>query len=179
MSTTKAPDLSSLTDDQLGRARLVAQRTVNVGARDGHFGRVTREEGIRRLDAVRAGIASQAADTATEIVRQLAKSGDTIPVAELARYAGLFALTDPAHPAWGALAAEVAAPDRLDRGTNWSTDTDAERDGEQSERRNALEAARARLPELTAETERRRQVVEDELEAERLESHRARQRVQS
>ncbi len=177
MSKTAAPVLADLDDAQLARGVHAAQYVVNVGGRDPHHGRVTREEGARRLDALRAGIAAQAADSATEIVRLLAKSGDTVPVAELARYAGLLALADSAHPAWSALASEVAAPDRADSGPIWSTDTDAARDGEQSERMNALEAARTRLPELTDETERRRQVAEDALEAERLERHRARQGV--
>ncbi len=168
------PDIATMSDDQLARDLHAAQYVVNAGGRDPSFGRATREEGLRRLDVLRAGIAGQVAESTSEIVRLVAKSGEARPVSELARLAGLLALANPKHSAWAALASEVAAPDRPDRGPNWSTTTDAEHDAEQSERASTRAAARGRLVELTGERERRRLIAEAELEAERVARYTAR-----
>ncbi len=173
---TITPD--ELTDEELAREIGAAQRIINGAGRDPSFGRPTREEGQRRLDALRDRFAGGLASaSATEIIRQLAKSGDTVPTAELARFAGLHALADPAHPAWDALAFEICAPDRPGHGPIWSTGTDAERDAGKSARADALASARTRLVELTASAERRRQVASDEIEAERIARYRARSGV--
>ncbi len=174
---TSAPDLSGLSADALAREIITCTRVINTSQRDPHFGRVTREEGLRRVAALSASIAAQTGNLAREIAIQLGKAEGNVATGDLTRYSGLVALADPSHPVWTALAAEVSAPERSDRGPIWSTTTDAERDGEKAERGNLAAEARARLSELSDERERRRQAEAAEIEVERLARHRAKSGV--
>ncbi len=171
------PDLSGLSDEALAREVLSNARTMATSQRDPHGSRPTREEGLRRVVALSASIAAQTGNLGREITIQLGRGEGNVALGDLSRYASLVALADPAHAAWASLAAEVAAPDRPDRGPIWSTDTDGERHGQKSEARHIHAAAMARSVVLADERERRRLVAETEIEAEQLARYRARSRV--
>ncbi len=171
------PDLSGLSDDALAREITSTTYTVNTSQLDPHHGRPTREEGLRRVAALSGTIASQTHDLAHELTAQIAKGEGNVATGDLTRYAGLVALADPAHHVWTALLEEVSAPDRADRGPIWSTDTDAEREGQASEARNVHATAMARSVVLADEHERRRIAEADAREVERLQRYRARSGV--
>ncbi len=173
--STKAstPDLEGLSDDALAREILSTTYTIATSARDPHFGRPTKEEGLRRVGALSGTIESQTHDLAHELTAQLGKGEGTVATGDLARFASLIALADPSHPVWTSLLEAVSAPDHPARGPIWSTATDAERDGERAEALNSHAAATARLTVLADERERRRIAEEDAIEAERVANYRA------
>ncbi len=170
---SSTPDLSGLSDEALEREIITCARTISTSQRDHHFNRPTREEGIRRVAALSGTIASQTGNLAREICVQLGRAEGNVATGDLTRLAGLVALADPSHPVWTALAEEIAAPDRADRGPIWSTTSDAEREGEKSEARNVHAAAQVRSVALADEQERRRGLEEMARESERLENYRA------
>ncbi len=170
-------DLSGLSDEAVAREILSNARAMATSQRDPWHGRPTRAEGLRRVAALSVTIEAQAAELAREITAQLAKGSGAVAPGDIARLTSLIAVAGPVHPVWSALAAEVAAPDRPDRGSLWSTTTDEERDGQASEARHIHAAAMARSVVLADERERRRLVAETEIEAEQLARYRARSRV--
>ncbi len=173
MTTTttpaNAPGLTSITDDALALETLAAQRIINLGGRDReHFNQPTREEGLRRLHKVGHALAGQVEELAREVARQLARGEGDVSTDTLTRYAALFALATPDHPALDHLATVIAAPPPAGESDPWGFRTDAEAVAEKSDRGQLAEDARARLIVLTDEIERRRLIVEAEREAERL-----------
>ncbi len=174
---TNTLDLADLSDDALARETLTATRLVNIGGRDPHFGRPTRETGHRRLALVRQALAEKSDALAREVTRQLATAEGNVTTDSLTRCVAIHALAAPEHPAWARLAEEIDAPVPRYEADPWSMNTDAEHAAEVAERTRLLDEARVRLADLTAEAERRRQVAEDAIEVERIERYRAKSGV--
>ncbi len=149
-----------------------ATRIVNMGLRDPFHGRVTVEEGHRRLGKARAAIAERVESSAHAIAHDLSRAEGTVNVDSLTRFASLHHLAANAA-AWEYLAATIDAPTRSDTGPLWSLPTDAERLAERDDQVRAVADAGIRLSELLAEVERRRQISEDDAEAERIVRYRA------
>ncbi len=172
----KPTDLADMSDDELAYDLRMATRVVNAGLRDPHHGRVTAEEGHRRLGKARANIAERVDAGATAIVHDLGRAEGNVNIDTLTRYASMHHLAANAA-AWEYLAATIDAPQRSDTGPVWSLPTDAERLAERDAQVRAVADADIRLSELLAEVERRRQVDEDAADAEQLARYRARSRT--
>ncbi len=174
----KTTALADLSDDELAHDLRIATRIVNVGLTDPHHGRVTAEEGHRRLAMARASIAERVAAGAGAIVHDLGRAEGTVNVDSMTRFASLHALAS-SDAAWECLAETIDAPQRSDQGPVWAMATDALRVADKAARVRILAAARVRLIELTDEAERRRLIEADEREVERLERYRAKFGIQS
>ncbi len=173
---TKTTDLAAMSDDDLAHDLRIATRIINVGLKDRHHGRVTAEEGHRRLGKARANIAERVEAGASAIVHDLGRAEGTVHIDSLTRFAALHHLASSAA-AWECLATTIDAPTPSDQGPIWALATDAERVAERAEMVRVLADANVRVSELLVEVERRRAVDEDAHEAERIARYRARQGV--
>ncbi len=171
-SKPKPINLADMSDEDLTYELRIATRTVNVGLRDPYHGRVTAEQGHRRLAKARASIVERVESSAHAIVHDLGRAEGNINIDTLTRFAALHHLGASAA-AWEYLARTIDAPTRSDQGPIWAMATDAERVAERDAQVRDVADANIKLSELLAEVERRRQVSEDAAEVERIRAYRS------
>ncbi len=169
---SKTPALADMTDEDLTHDLRIATRIVNSGLIDKYHGRVTAEEGHRRLARARAGIAERVEASAHAIAHDLGRAEGNVNVDSMTRFVALHHLA-ASDGAWEYLARTIDAPTRSDQGPVWAMATDAQRVSERAEQVRAVADASVRLSELLAEVERRRQISEDAAEVERIRAYRS------